>query len=58
MAEDMNTWDIIIIALIAAAVILAIRSIIRRRHSDTGCHGCESCPGCSDCKEKCSNYDH
>ena len=43
----MNPWDIVILAAIAAAVFLAIRSI-RNKKKHTGCDGaCAFCAGCS-----------
>ena len=42
----MNPWDIVILAAIAAAVFLAIRSTKKKKH--TGCGGgCAFCAGCS-----------
>ncbi len=41
----MNIWDILVLALTAAAVILAVRSRLRAKKNGTGC-----CPGCcGDC---------
>ena len=41
----MNVWDIVIIAVIAAAVIFAVRSAVKRK-------GRCSC-GCGGCSRKC-----
>ena len=42
----MNPWDIVILAAIAAAVFLAIRSTKKKKH--TGCSDCCAfCAGCS-----------
>ena len=47
----MNIWDILILALVAAAVALAIR---RMRRGKARCceRGCESCPQCCAGKTK------
>lgn len=41
----MNLLDYLVIALIAGLVILALRSVLRRRKRG-GCAGCGSCAGC------------
>ncbi len=44
----MNPWDIVILAAIAAAVFLAIRSTNTKKKKHTGCGGCCAfCAGCS-----------
>ena len=45
----MNVYDWIIIAVLAAAVVLAVRKMIRTRGRSCGC-GCENCPGCGKVK--------
>ena len=42
--------DIIVLSVLAAAVILAVRSIIKARKSG----GCAGCSGCSGCSHSCS----
>ena len=50
----MNLWDILILALVAAALGLALRRLLPRRHTGgCGC-GCEGCSGaCSRSDGKC-----
>ncbi len=44
----MNGIDIVLLLLIAAALALAVRHIIRRRRQGKGCCGdCASCSGCA-----------
>ena len=50
----MNTIDIILIVLLTAIVLLAIRSILSRRKKGRGC-GC-GCSGCS-LQEECGIKD-
>ncbi len=47
----MNGWDWLILILIAAAVLFAVRKI-RRTGKSGGC-GC----GCSDCPVRCASRD-
>ena len=42
----MNLWDVLILLLVAAAVLLALLSI--RKGKTGGCHG-----GCSGCPQSC-----
>ncbi len=43
----MNLWDILIIALVAIAVVLAVCVIIRNKKKGKGCCGdCCQCSGC------------
>ena len=44
----MNLVDYILIAIIAAALFLAVRSILKRKKSGGCCSGC-----CSSCKKGC-----
>ncbi|MBR5372865.1 MAG: FeoB-associated Cys-rich membrane protein [Oscillospiraceae bacterium] len=46
----MNTADIILTAVIAAAVVFAVTQCIRRKKKG-GCCGCEGCSRCS-CPQK------
>ncbi|MBQ8983189.1 MAG: FeoB-associated Cys-rich membrane protein [Lachnospiraceae bacterium] len=46
----MNTVDIILIILIAAAVITAIAFMIRNKKKGKGC--CNACSKCSACTDK------
>lgn len=51
-----NLATIVIGAVLLAAVILAVRSMVKTRKSG-GCHcGCSDCKGCS-CKGACSHKD-
>lgn len=43
--------DIIIIGILAACMVFAIRKIIKTRKSG-GCSGCSSSEGCSSCSSK------
>ncbi len=43
---DVNVWDVVIICLIAAAVILGIRHMVRNRGNS--CYGCTG--NCSECE--------
>ena len=54
----MNGWDILLILLIAGAVVLAVRHIIRNRN-----HGCCGNADCASCRQRCEwdktiNNDH
>ena len=43
----MNGWDILLLLLIAAALAMAVRSVVRGRKKAKSCPGsCEGCPGC------------
>ena len=46
----MNFFDLLILAAVATAVILALFRIRRRKKSGRGC--CGNCEGCSLCREK------
>ena len=48
----MNLWDLLIVAAILAAVVLAVRSARKRNHGSCGC-GC----GCDSCPAKCGKRD-
>ena len=45
----MNLWDILILTLVAAAVLFAVRAI--RRGRTGGCHGCSG--SCDACERSC-----
>lgn len=46
----MNTWDMILIFMIAAAFLLAVRKVRKDMKSGCSCLGCGgSCAGCSGC---------
>ena len=46
----MNGWDIILILLIGAAFLLAVRKVRKDMKSGSSCLSCGgSCAGCSDC---------
>lgn len=47
----MNLVDFILIAVIAAAIFLAVRSILKRKKSGGCCSG--GCSNCSSCKKGC-----
>ena len=46
----MNLWDILILLVIAAAAVLALVRIRRRKTAGKGC--CGMCEGCSLCSRK------
>lgn len=49
----MNLLDILILALIAAALVLAWR-VSRKRGGGCGCSGCSgSCQRCEECRKVC-----
>ncbi len=52
----MNLLDILILALIAAALVLAWR-VSRKRKGGCGCSGCSGCTGscqrCDECRKVC-----
>lgn len=52
----MNLADILILAVIAAALVLAWRTA-RKKKGGCGCGGCSGCSGpcerCSDCRKVC-----
>ena len=49
----MNFWDILVLALVGAAVVFAVLAALRRRKAGRSCCGCcENCPSaCSKKKE-------
>ena len=49
----MNVWDIALLVLLAAAVVFALRRILRARRNG-GC-SCGSCSGCSGACERCAS---
>ena len=52
----MNLWDILLLAGLAAAVLLALRGLIRRRRQGKGC--CGGCAGCAlDCERRREKED-
>ncbi len=46
----MNLWDILIVALLAAAVVLSVLRL-RRKHGGCSC-GCESCAERNNCRRR------
>lgn len=44
----MKIVDLVIIAIIAAAVVLAVRNMIKRKKNGSGC-----CGNCSSCAQNC-----
>lgn len=44
----MNIWDIVVFLLVALAVGLAVRSMVRARHRGK----CGSCPYCEGCERQ------
>ena len=50
-----NGWDIALLLLLAAAVALALRHILRvRRKGGCSCGGCGCCGSCESCRAACS----
>ncbi len=43
----MNVWDIVILLIVGAAAMLAVRRMRGKKAGGCGCGcGCEGCPGC------------
>ena len=52
----MNLWDILLLAGLAVAVILALRGLVLRRRQGKGCGG--GCAGCTlDCERRTEKED-
>ena len=47
----MGFWDIVILAAVAAAALLAFRSVRKSRRNGCSC-GCGSCPSASACGKR------
>ena len=48
----MNVWDVLLLLLVGAMVLLAFRTLRRSGRGRGSCcsAGCEACPGCGRCK--------
>lgn len=57
-SDNMNRYDIVLIAIIAVCVLAAVLFMIRRKKNGGGCCGnCGSCQGCyaAQCCDKTNN---
>ena len=46
----MNFWDVLIIAVIAAAVFFAVRAVVKQKKKGQCSCGCSGCPGGVNCR--------